>query len=79
MSTTRVHAFAELKKAQDQAANYSAGGYEVMIIGPTDKVEMLRELTNGIIWSSGDKAELYVMIATKDPIVGPDKGKATGG
>ncbi len=70
MSRTVMLACASQANAQAQAANYS-DEYSVMVIGPTDQVLLARETEDGVPWRSGAQADFYVMIATKDPIVGP--------
>lgn len=70
MSRTVVLGYAKQTDAVASAANYS-NEYKVMIIGPTDQVLFARETDDGVVWRSGPDADMYVMIATKDEIVGP--------
>jgi hypothetical protein len=54
------------------ASAYRAKQYRVLIIGPTDQALFARENEDGSVWRSGAAADLYLMIASKDPIAGPD-------
>ncbi|WDF72310.1 hypothetical protein [Novosphingobium sp. KACC 22771] len=70
MSRTVVLGYAKKEDAIAMAANYS-NDHAVMVVGPTDQVLMARETDDGIVWRSGPTADLFVMIATKDPIERP--------
>ena len=70
MSRTVVLAYADKAAADTMAVDYS-NDYTVMVIGPTDQVMLARESEDGVVWRSGEQADFYVMIATKDPIAGP--------
>lgn len=70
MSRTIILGFKDQADAQAAAANYS-NDHTVMIIGGTDQVLLAREADDGVVWRSGPEADLFVMIATKDPIAGP--------
>lgn len=70
MARTVVLAFKKQADAQSMATSYSPD-HHVMIIGPTDQVLTARESEDGSVWRSGPDADLFVMIATKDVIVGP--------
>lgn len=67
MARTVVLGFAKQADAQAMAANYE-NDHQVMIIGGTDQVLLARETDDGIVWWSGPTADLFVLVATKDPI-----------
>ncbi len=77
MSTTKVLGYSELAKAQGMAAQFSTD-HKVMIIGPTDRVVLEKEGQDGTTWTSGATAEFYLLIATKDKIVGPQPDRPEG-
>jgi len=64
--TTHVLAYAELEKAQRKAREYSTD-HKVMIVGQSDEVEVKNDGEASAWWA----ADLYVVIATTDEIVGP--------
>lgn len=70
MSRTVVLAYADKADADAMAVDYS-DEYTVMVIGPTDQVMLAREKEDGVVWRSGQQTDFYVVIATKDPIAGP--------
>lgn len=78
MSRTVILAFKTQADAQAMAASYS-NDHRVMIIGATDQVLLARETDDGTVWRSGPNADLFVMIATKDTIVGPSALPAASG
>ena len=70
MPTTKVLGYTDREKAQSEAAQFSID-HKVMIIGPTDRVVLEKVNQDGTTWTSGDAADFYLLIATKDPLVGP--------
>jgi hypothetical protein len=70
MSRTVILAFKNQADAQAMAASYS-NDHRIMIVGGTDQVLLAREAEDGVVWRSGADADLFVMIATKDKIAGP--------
>jgi hypothetical protein len=65
---THVLAFTKLEEAQKTAREFSTD-HKVMIVGPTDEVEVKDDGEDSSFWTSD--AKLYVLIATTDKIVGP--------
>lgn len=72
MSRTVILAYEKQADAQAMAANYS-NDHTVMIVKGTDQVLLARGTEDGVVWRSGPTADLYVLIATRDPIDGPRK------
>jgi hypothetical protein len=70
MSRTVILAFKKKADAQSAAASYSTD-HQIVIVGGTDQVLLARENEDGVVWRSGPDADLFVMIATKDSIAGP--------
>jgi hypothetical protein len=72
MAQSVVLGFTKQSDAQALAQAYRTKQYRVLIIGPTDQALFARENEDGSVWRSGPTADLFLMIATKDPLIGPD-------
>lgn len=73
MAQSVILGFTSQKDAQEMAGAYRAKDYAVLMIGPTDQALFAREDEDGSVWRSGPTAELYLMIASKDPVTDPDR------
>lgn len=70
MARTVVLGFEKLEDAQ-VAANNFRDDHKVLLINGTDQVLLARGDEDGKVWRSGPGSDLFVVIATKDPIEGP--------
>ncbi len=68
MAKTFVLAFTKGDDADAAVGEYSAGGYKIVRIEPTDRVELKSGTEASVHWKSGADADFILVIATKGEI-----------
>ena len=68
MAKTFVMAFTTSDEADAAVGEYSADGYRIVRIGPTDRIELSAEGGGILHWKSGPSADWILVVATRDEV-----------
>lgn len=69
MGTTFIRAFKDSDKADAEVGFRKTQGFDVVRIGPTDRIQLDGESPSSILWESGGDKDWIVIVATKDGVV----------
>ena len=67
MGRTLIFTSKDRAIASNKADFWRGAGYSVTSIGPSDLIEITGDAAPKIVWDSGETADWYLIIGTKDP------------